>query len=337
MEIEPELQPSPCSWQGLEELGGIPSAVATPAPRLDAAARERLKRAEACSDLGSERNRFAVQLKRDRDRGMLSEEGAKRFDAALHKRGAEKLQLFRDWADGLLTQCEGPKVTQRVAEVLQDDTEDRRGWMNWHELLIHTGGHVNDGQKTYATKLWRNAAKGPEREHPDGPALPKQRHFWVATLEIARSRKEERAQVDLADWVADTDELHHLMELLGKRPSVEAVADGAPAAKKAKVGEPAPEQGPPLRESLLRDYYKAIPKVYAVSDRIPSGAWGDMARAKMDPALQQMLKAKGKLETPGRVEPHELVAMQHTLKQGLGVAMTLHKLIATMLSGFEGA
>ena len=312
-----------------------PAGSNMPKPRLGPAELEILGRAEKAQDLGTLRQRILGLAKRDEEGGKLTEEGKKRFEQLRTAKGPKKLQLLRDYANGLLTASEGPQTREVARHTEQEDQETQRGWLNWHELLVHTGGHLDEGQRTWAGKLWRAAAGRGEREHPDGPGLPKQRKFTLASLDIARTRQEHVKEVSIQqDGPAEPDTLQDLLEELLPAAGGGQEAEASARPQQQAPGKKDPSKGgndpPPTREHLLAALYKGMPKIYQIAQDLPAGSWGDMAHQKLDPLLHRLKATKDKLEDPASVDQQVVTEGKKLLQEALLTANTLHKLSADL-------
>ncbi len=138
------------------------------------------------------------------------------------KNGA-KLHFFQDWINGLIPAAT-PQVVEQASLTHRDEAEEVREWLNWPELLHKLGGDLHDHQKRYCTQLWRAAAGRPERAHPDGPSLPRQRPFTVSSLERALRRREATT---LASLLGVSDNPIAVQQLLA---CLQPPAEGAAAA-----------------------------------------------------------------------------------------------------------
>ena len=94
------------------------------------------------------------------------------------------------------------------------------------------------------------------------------------------------------------------------------------------------KKGDLTRAELLMRFYKLVPLLHAVQDKLPHGAWGDMARARLQPALDAAKRQKTRLEDAPHMQDDELQVAKAVLKNGQETAMTLSKM-ASQLSLLE--
>ena len=119
--------------------------------------------------------------------------------------------------------------------------------MNLNELVKHQGGHQCAEQKAYVMKLWHNAKGRHEREHPEGKSIPRQRRFWLQTLDTTRRWWEQATGVSISGSLQEaTPGLQLLEALQGPSHGRTAAAtfpqpagdEEGPAKKKAHADEP---------------------------------------------------------------------------------------------------
>ena len=286
-----------------------------------------LQRAEKLADLGNAKNRLLMQAKRDKDAGKLSDEGNRRHEDLGKDRASRlnNLQFLRDWAAGRLNA--GPQRSDVAAETQGLRDRDSDHWLNYNELLKATGGHVSEVQKRYADKLWRNAQGKGEKEHPDGSSLPKRRRFNMAQVEERWRQREARNEVRCKREDFTADDAEGFLE----RFASTAAEEPGPAEEQL---EPKTKKGDLTRAELLMRFYKLVPLLHAVQDKLPPGAWGDMARARLQPALDAAKRQKTRLEDAPHMQDDELQVAKAVLKNGQETAMALSKM-ASQLSLLE--
>ena len=298
-------------------------------PRVPQAVLDRLHQAEKSADLGSrEKSRLLMQAKRDREAGRLSDEGCRRHEQLGRDRrsSAANLQFLRDWAAGRLS----ASVTRKESATVTAASEDRAdaGWLNYHELLAHHGGHVSDGQKRYVDRLWRAAAARGEREHPDGPSLPKRRRFNLAQLESQWTRKEQRHGAHLQLPGEASTDLEGFLEQEDPQLPPDSAAGEGPEGPKGPEGPTKKPVKELTRADLLLEHYKVLPRLAGLLDSVPEHAtWRGVVQAQLQPSYEGMLASKSSLELQGVCTSETLASSAAALQRGQATLSSMGKLI----------
>ncbi len=296
------------------------------------------------------RDRQRILMAWNRAKSYMNPSAVARYCQQKKGKKGQNLSLLQEWALGNIHERSDlmPTVTQERSLVHRTDEEDAKGWLNLPELMHHFGGDVSKSQRRYVTQLWKESQGRPERRHPDGAGLPKQRRFHLASLETALRRREDKTAVNLTGLLQDPKMLEMLLAALAAPGLVHqpttavGTADsdeGEQRSSKRRRGTQQEEDDqlegpgsddnsevePPTRSNLLSDLYKVVPRLYAIRDKLPAGTHGDLMRAKLHPMLETVKVAKRDLEEAGQVPRSRLFEVAEQVKNCTTLATKLNK------------
>lgn len=294
--------------------------VACRAPRLPQHEITMLEQARRMSDIPrNARSRIQMQAKRDCDNGLIPNDAVQRHAAARGSRDGSTLSFLLDWARGAIPDAQ-PQAKQawREEHIREENEED--DWFNYNELLVHHGGHVSTTQKAYVDKLWKAAKGRPERCHPDGEHVPRQKNFWTSSKSKTKRRRVEQTSVELGGELSGSTPMHQLLDALDNA--------AGPAGASASSASAQPAEPPVDRATLMAELYKFVPKIVGARDKLPNDEDGTMARRKVNKALEPLQRMKAALEAEAHFQQHELNAGRQQLKDAVLLATKLARLCA---------
>lgn len=94
------------------------------------------------------------------------------------------------------------------------------------------------------------------------------------------------------------------------------------------------------RGALLQELYKVICRVYTLHDKLGTGSWADVARQRIKPHVEELLRSKQLLEhAEGALSPQQLLECQGRMRNAGDVAAKAAKGLQLHLQAckaFEG-